>query len=190
MTELEPPPNEFRALAVELSEISPEIPETPVITRSAKDYDGRTQTVNGGKHPRPFVFDIFTEDDDVLVSEGQPLAKRRRRAQSAPSSVHPGEARTPLVVNSQHDVGPYMDLKHGGVMSDDHEWQAQRIIGERQTSSGLEYEVSVQKTLWLPRTTLDTKLVKYGAEHQAATRVRTRWSLRLRKAGSSVRQRR
>jgi hypothetical protein len=60
-------------------------------------------------------------------------------------------------------------------MSDDHEWQAQRIIGERQTSSGLEYEVSVQKMLWLPRATLDSKLVrKYRAEHRAATRVRAR----------------
>ena len=29
-----------------------------------------------------------------------------------------------------------------------HEWQAQRIVGERQTPSGLEYEVRVQKTLW------------------------------------------
>ena len=56
-----------------------------------------------------------------------------------------------VVVNSRHDVGPYTGLKHGGVMSDDHECQAQRIAGERQTSSGLEYEVSVQKTLGLWR---------------------------------------
>jgi hypothetical protein len=133
------------------------------------------------------VFDVFTEDDDVLVIEGQPPAKRRRRAQPASSSVHPEEVRTPLVVNSRHDVGPYADLKHGGVMSDDHEWQAQRIVGERQTSSGLEYEVSVQKTLWLPRAMLDTKLVrKYRVEHRAATRVRTRWSSRLQKACSSA----
>ena len=54
-------------------------------------------------------------------------------------------------------------------MPDDHEWQIQRIIGERQTSSELEYEVSVQKTLWLPRAMLDIKLVrKYRAEHRAA----------------------
>ena len=71
-------------------------------------------------------------------------------------------------------------------MTDDHEWQAQPIVRERQTSSGLEYEVSVQKTLWLPRAMLDTKLMrKYRVEHRAATRVRTRWSSRLQKAGSS-----
>jgi hypothetical protein len=46
-----------------------------------------------------------------------------------------------------------------------HEWQAQRIIGERQTPSGLEYEVSLEKTLWLPKATLDIKLVRrYGVE--------------------------
>jgi hypothetical protein len=32
-----------------------------------------------------------------------------------------------------------------------HEWQAQRIVGERQIPSGLEYEVSLEKTLWLPK---------------------------------------
>src|SRR3954454_7383662 len=122
-----------------------------------------------------------------LLAKASPPEKKRRRAQSASSSVHPGEFQTPLVVNSRHD-GLYADLKHGGVMSDDHEWQAQRIVGERQTSSELEYEVSVQKTLWLSRATLDTKLVgRYRAEHRAATRVCTRWSSRLQKAGSSAR---
>ena len=69
-----------------------------------------------------------------------------------------------------------------------HEWQAQRIIGERQTPSGLEYEVSLEKTLWLPKATLDTKLVRrYRADQRAATRVRTRWPSRLQEAGGSVR---
>jgi hypothetical protein len=69
-----------------------------------------------------------------------------------------------------------------------HGWQAQRIVGERQTPSGLEYEVSLEKTLWLPKATLDTKLVRrYRAEQRAVTRVRTRWSSRLQETGSSVR---
>lgn len=37
---------------------------------------------------------------------------------------------------------------------DDHEWQAQLIVDERQTSSKLEYDVSVEKTLCLPSATL------------------------------------
>jgi hypothetical protein len=68
-----------------------------------------------------------------------------------------------------------------------HEWQVQRIISERQTPSGLEYEVSLEKTLWLPKA-LDTKLVRrYRAEQRAVTRVRRRWLSRLQEAGSSVR---
>ena len=54
--------------------------------------------------------------------------------------------------------------------------------------SGLEYEVSLEKTLWLSKATLDTKWVRrYRAGQRAVTRVRTRWSSRLQKAGSSVR---
>ena len=46
-----------------------------------------------------------------------------------------------------------------------HDWQAQRIVGERQTPSGLEYEVSPVKTLWLLRATFNTKLVqRYNVE--------------------------
>jgi hypothetical protein len=74
-------------------------------------------------------------------------------------------------------------------MLDDHEWQAQRIVGERQTPSGLEYEASVEKTLWLSRAALDVKLVgRFRAEQRAATRVRTRWSSRLQTVCSLVRQ--
>jgi hypothetical protein len=127
--------------------------------------------------PCPFAF----------VFDGQPPAKRRRRASSATSSARPGEVWTPLVVASPHDAGLYTDLKRE--MLDNQEWQAQRIIGERQTPSGLEYEVSVEKTLWLPRAALDVKLVRrFRAGQRAATRVRTRWSSRLQTAGSLVRQ--
>ena len=58
-----------------------------------------------------------------------------------------GKPRHLPVVESPHDIGLYADLNREEEMLDDHEWQAERIVGERQTSSGLEYEVSVQKTL-------------------------------------------
>jgi hypothetical protein len=35
------------------------------------------------KRPSSFVFDVFAEDDDCLVNDVQPRAKRRRRASSA-----------------------------------------------------------------------------------------------------------
>jgi len=183
LTGLEPPPKEYGVLAAKPFEISPEIPGTPA---AAFENIRREQDDHSDD-----VFHPLTNDDDVPVSKSQPPVKRRRRVQSASLSIRPGEVRTPLVINSRHDAKPYADPKHDEAMSNDHEWQAQRIVGERQASSGLEYEVSVRKTLWLPRAMLDTKLVrKYRAERRAATRVRTRWSSRLQKVGSSVRQRR
>jgi len=72
---------------------------------------------------------------------------------------------------------------------DGREWQPRHIVGEQQTPSVLEYAISDQKTLWLPRATVNSKFVrKYNAEQRAATRVRTRWSSRLQRAGSSVTQ--
>lgn len=83
-----------------------------------------------------------------------------------------------------------MDLNRKEML-DDHEWQAQRTVGERQTPSGLEYEASVEKTLWLSGAALDVKLVRrFRAEQRAATRVRTRWSSRLQTVCSLVRQQR
>jgi hypothetical protein len=157
----------------------------------ADSNDSRVIDNGIDKRPRLFVFDVFAEDDDVLGNDGQPPAKRWRRASSASSSVRAGEARTPPVINLPHDVGLGAALnRDADMLEEGHEWQAQRIVAERQTPSGLEYEVNVQKTLWLPRAALDTKLVRvYRAEQRVATRVRTRWSLRLQKAASSVRQR-
>jgi hypothetical protein len=37
---------------------------------------------------------------------------------------------------------------------DDREWQAQLFVGERQTSSKLEYDVNIEETLCLPSATL------------------------------------
>jgi hypothetical protein len=132
------------------------------------------------------MFDVFAEDDGS-VNDGQPLAKRRRWASSAAFLVCPGEAWIPPVVEPPHDIGLYADLNREEGTLDDHQWQAQQIVGERQTPSGPEYEVSVQKTLWLPWAALDGKLVRrYRKEQRAATKVRTRWSSRLQTAGSSV----
>jgi hypothetical protein len=152
----------------------------------AESNDGRVVDDGTDKRPRPFVFDVFAEDDDELVNNGQPPAKRQRRASS--SSVRTEQARTPPVVNLPHDVELHADFTRKEETMEGHGWQAQRIVGERQTPSGLEYEVRLEKTLWLPKATLDTKLVRrYRAEQRAVTRVRTRWSSRLQETGSSVR---
>jgi hypothetical protein len=154
----------------------------------ADSDDGRAVDGRIDKRPYPFVFDVFAEDNDELVNDGQPPAKRQRRASSASSSVRTEQARIPFVANLLHGVELHVGFTRKEETMKGYEWQARRIIGERQTPSGLEYEVSLEKTLWLPKTTLDTKLVRrYRAEQRAATRVRTRWSSRLHRAGSSVR---
>ena len=127
----------------------------------ADSIDGRSVDDATDKQPLPLV---FAKDENGLVNNGQPPAKRPRRASSASSSARLEDRKEEML--------------------DSHEWQAQRIVGERQTPSGMEYEVRVEKTVWLPRATLHTKLVRrYRAEQRAATRVRTRWSSRLHERG-------
>lgn len=126
----------------------------------ADSNNGRTRDDGAGQHP---LFDVFAEDNDGLANNRQSPVKRRRRASPAASS----EGRVTTGGQALHSL-------NRGETLDDHKWQAQRIVGERQTSSGLEYEVSPEKTVWLPRVALDVKLVRrFRAEQRAATRVCT-----------------
>jgi hypothetical protein len=69
----------------------------------ADSIDGRAVDDVTAKRPRPLA-----EDENGLVNNGQPPAKRPRRASSASSSVRPEDP------NRKEE------------MSGDHEWQAQR----------------------------------------------------------------
>jgi hypothetical protein len=80
----------------------------------ADDVDGTAVDDVTDKHPRLLAFDVFAEDENRLVNNGQPSAKRLRRVSSASSSIRPE------------------DLNRKETMLDCHEWQAQRIVGERQ----------------------------------------------------------
>ena len=121
------------------------------------------------------MFNVFAEDVDGLINDTQPLAKRRRRASFVPRRYALSKPPTPLVIDFSHGVGPCADLNWEEEPLDGHDWQARRIVGWQQTPSGLEYDVSTAKTLWLPRTTFNTKLVqRYNAEQRAATTARTR----------------
>jgi hypothetical protein len=53
----------------------------------ADSDDSRTVDDKTDKRARPFVFDVFAEDDDELINDDQLSAKQRRRASSASSSV-------------------------------------------------------------------------------------------------------
>jgi hypothetical protein len=56
--------------------------------------DGGVVDERTDQRPRPFV---FSKDDDRPLNDGQSPAKRRRRASSASSLMHPGKVRTPPV---------------------------------------------------------------------------------------------
>jgi hypothetical protein len=70
----------------------------------AGSNDGRSVDDGTDKRPRPFVFDVFAEDYEGLVDDGQPPAKRWHRASSASSSVRTEQARIPPVVNLPHST--------------------------------------------------------------------------------------
>src|SRR5271170_729133 len=73
----------------------------------ADSNDGHAVNDGTDKRPRPFLFDVFAEEDDRLVDDGRPPAKWRCRASSASSSVRAEQAQTLFVVNLPHDVGLY-----------------------------------------------------------------------------------
>src|SRR5881394_1812598 len=79
----------------------------------ADSIDGRAVDDVIDKHPRPLVFDVFTEDENGPVNNGQPPAKRLRGASSASWSVR------------------LEDLNRKEEMLDCHEWQARHVAGER-----------------------------------------------------------
>jgi hypothetical protein len=120
-----------------------------------------------------WVFDVFAEDDSGTEGDGSPPSKRAR---SSSRPLEAAENRTSVAVavkgaqvsGSAHGDGP----PRGDQRSKVHQ-----IVGESRS----EYEVTAFTKLWLPKTSVDPKLVrKYRAEHRVATRVRTRWSSRLR----------
>jgi hypothetical protein len=67
----------------------------------ADSNDGRVVDDAADKRPCPLVFDVFTEDDNRLVHDGQPLSKRRRRASTA-SSVRTEQVRTSVGVGGAY----------------------------------------------------------------------------------------
>jgi hypothetical protein len=44
----------------------------------ADSNNGRADDDGASRHPRPFMLNVFTEDDDGLVNDGQSPVKQRR----------------------------------------------------------------------------------------------------------------
>jgi len=123
-----------------------------------------------------------------LVNDGQPLAKRRHRASSTSSSVRPVEVRTPPVIELLRDVGPCAGLNLEEEILDDHEWQAQCIIGSDKRRRDWNTKSALRRRCGCPVRRL-TQIARGVAGRRAATRFRMRWLPRLQRASSPVGQR-
>jgi hypothetical protein len=124
------------------------------------------------------VFDVFTEDDGRTEDDATRPMKRAR------SSTRPlgGAQNQPPAAVAVKGEGAQMS---GNECADrpsrgNREYTVHQVVSE----SGSEYEVTAITKLWLLKASVEPRLVrKYRAEQRAATRVRTRWSSRLRSRG-------
>ena len=160
---------------------SPEIPESDSAATWDEEMQGdptpspsgkRSRSLSGSGRPNgrgsDWVFDVFADDD------GSPPSKRARSSPPPLKAAanRPSPAAAVTVEGVQMPGSAHVDQSPRG----DQEYEVHQIVGE----SGLEYEVTAFTRLWLPKTSVEPKLVrKYRAEQRAATRVRTRWSSRL-----------
>ena len=78
MDEIGAPSNQHEVLIRHARDISNTWIAHSLSPETADSNDSRTVDDRTDKCPRPFVFDVFAEDVDGLVNDGQPLAKRRR----------------------------------------------------------------------------------------------------------------
>ena len=117
----------------------------------------------------------FAKDDDgPLTNQEYPRAGKR-------------QARTLSSSASNADAQAFVAVAVPGVESGS-EWQPAQIVGERQTSAGVQYQVRGQVTMWVRKASVEPKLVKsYQAEQRAQQRAQpkagTRCSSRLQGRG-------
>ncbi|KAF7510191.1 hypothetical protein GJ744_007090 [Endocarpon pusillum] len=142
--------------------------EDPIANPSGK----RSRSLSGSDRPdgrgSDWVFDVFAEDG----SEGDGSASLKR-ARSSPHPLEGAENRSPsaaAVKGVQMSGSAHSDRPSRS----DQEYSVHQVVGE----SGSEYEITALTKMWLPKVSVDPKLVrKYRAEQRAATtKVRTRWS--------------
>ena len=91
-------------------------------TRGLANLVGRFLILRPAPSPLSFSFCLFERPSE--------------RFASAFSSVRIERARTPPVVNLPQDVELHTGFTRKEETMEGHEWQAQRIVGERQTPSG------------------------------------------------------
>jgi hypothetical protein len=121
-----------------------------------------------------WVFDVFAEDDGGTEGNGSPASKRARTSCRLSEAAENRPPPAAAVKGVQMSDTAHADRSPRG----DQEYEVHRVVGE----SGSEYEVTAFTKMWLPKASVDPKLVrKYRAEQRVASRVPTRRSSRLQK---------
>jgi hypothetical protein len=91
-----------------------------------------------------WVFDVFAEDDGGTEGDGSPASKRGRYSPRPLAAVAEKSAQVP---SSAHGDRPPQG---------DQVYEVHQIVGE----SGLEYKVTAFIKIWLPKVSVDLKLVR------------------------------
>jgi hypothetical protein len=155
-------------------QLSPSVQGDLIFSPSGKRSRSLSGSGRADGRGSDWVFDVFAEDDGGTEGDGSPFSKRARSS-PPPLKVaanRPSPAAAALVKGVEMPGSAHGDRLPRG----DQEYEVHQIVGE----SGLEYEVTAITKIWLPKASVDPKLVrKYRAEQRAATRIRTRWSSRL-----------
>jgi hypothetical protein len=179
------PQSDDRSAIVTFDSFSSEIPESD--SRATLDEEGqfhpsiqgdfiaspsckRSRSLSGSDQAdgrgSDWAFDVFAEDDGSSASKRARSSPRPSEfAENGPPPAAP--VKTVQIPGSAHGDRPPRSNR---------QCEVHQIVGE----SRLEYQVTALTRIWLPKASVDTKLVrKYRAEQRATTRVRTRWSSRL-----------
>jgi hypothetical protein len=169
---------------------SPEIPETDSVVTS--DDEGQVNpSVQGDPSLSPsvksrstsgpgradgcgsdWVFDVFADDGEAEGGGPSPSKQVRSSSPSLKAVENRSLPTFALVAEGVQVAGSAHGDRPPGF---DQEYEVQQIVGE----SGSEYEVTAVTKIWLPKASVDSKLVRKYRAQRAATRVPTRRSSRL-----------
>jgi hypothetical protein len=121
-----------------------------------------------------WVFNVYAEDDGGTKGNSSSASKRARTSSRPSEAAENRPPPTAVVKGVQMPGTAHADRPPRG----DQEYEVHQVVGE----SGSEYEVTAFTKMWLPKASVDRKLVrKYQTEQRVASRVPTCRSSRLQK---------
>jgi hypothetical protein len=141
-----------------------EIPDSQI----GQDDLGQGSTLTTTQEPSDFIFDVSAEEDQQLtkpIIQHFPSSPGVRNLATLPELPQPATRET----GSERKMESW----------DAHEDHNREVIGERHSAAGLQCQVSIYATHWLPRAVVETELLRRFRKRQRVEKaVPTRRSLR------------